>query len=171
MSPEGVILSIEAGPWAEVLPDAESLCRRAALQAVQEAAPCCDDLPLERAEISVVLADDALVRKLNADYRDKDKPTNVLSFASLDDDGEPLPEDGPLVLGDVILAYETIAAEAVEQGKTLGDHLSHLVVHGVLHLLGFDHEEDDEAEDMEFLETAALAAIGIADPYAEDGAQ
>ncbi|MCF8479255.1 MAG: rRNA maturation RNase YbeY [Rhodospirillum sp.] len=119
-------------------------------------------------EISLVLSDDARVRMLNRDYRNKDKATNVLSFASLDAE-EPLPAPGEtLPLGDVILALETVRWEAEERDIPLEDHLFHLVVHGVLHLLGYDHEDEDEAREMESLETAILAAHGLEDPY--DGA-
>ncbi len=105
------------------------------------------------------LSDDAEVKTLNAQYRDQDKPTNVLSFPA------PPPTD-QLHAGDLILAYETCAREAHEQAKTLADHLSHLVVHGVLHLYGFDHMVDTEAEEMETLERVILARLNIKDPYA-----
>ena len=154
-----IAVSREAGDWAE---DAEWLAERAALAALgavydDEEGP---------AELSVVLADDALVHRLNREYRGKDKPTNVLSFA-LTEAEEPEAQDGmPVMLGDVILAYETVAREASEQRKNFKDHMTHLVMHGVLHLLGYDHETDDEAEEMEALETRLLASFGIADPYA-----
>jgi probable rRNA maturation factor len=113
-----------------------------------------------------VLGDDVMVRDLNRQFRDRDEATNVLSFATLDDDSAPTPDDGPVLLGDVIVAYETTAAEAAADGKTIAAHLSHLVVHGVLHLLGQDHIEDGEAEEMEALERRILAELGIPDPYA-----
>ena len=168
MNGPDIILSIEAGPWTDILPDAEERCRHVAGIALATGAALFDDMPLERAEVSIVLADDAMVQGLNRDYRGKDQPTNVLSFAALDDDVAPQPEDGPLLLGDIIVAYETTAAEATAEGKSFADHLSHLVVHGVLHLLGFDHIEEDEAEEMEELERSILGALGIADPYAPD---
>lgn len=118
------------------------------------------------AELTLVLADDRLVRTLNRDYRGQDKPTNVLSFADLDGPAEAVPE-APALLGDVVLARETIVREAEEQGKTTADHLAHLVVHGVLHLLGHDHRSAREAAEMERLERAVLADIGVADPYRE----
>ena len=116
------------------------------------------------AELGVVLADDATVRALNYTYRQVDQPTNVLSFA-LEDTGEPR-GPGPVALGDVVLAFETVAGEAASQGLRPDDHLRHLVVHGILHLIGYDHQEDVEAESMERLEALVLVAFGIADPYA-----
>ena len=107
-------------------------------------------------ELSILFTDDAHIRRLNAAYRGKDKPTNVLSF----------PQAGGPLLGDVILASETVAKEAVLAQKPLKDHIAHLVVHGFLHLLGYDHEADEEAEAMEALERAALKRLGIEDPYA-----
>ena len=117
-----------------------------------------------RTEVSVVLADDALVRRLNRQWRRIDAATNVLSFPSLD---QELPPKAPFLLGDVVLAYETVSREAQEQGKELADHLRHLVVHGILHLLGYDHEDPGQAEQMEALETQVLARLGVDDPYAE----
>ena len=107
-------------------------------------------------EIAVVLTDDAQVQELNHTFRGKDKPTNVLSFPS---------EEGEDAYGDVILAYETVLAEAKEQGKVPLHHVTHLLVHGVLHLLGFDHMEEGEAEEMEILEVKILDVLSIANPY------
>jgi probable rRNA maturation factor len=114
-------------------------------------------------EVTILLTDDAEMRALNKTWRGKDKPTNVLSFPA----GEA-PGDGG-ALGDIAIAYETAAKEAADARLTLEDHVSHLVVHGLLHLLGFDHLEDDEAQRMENLERKVLASIGIADPYASEG--
>ena len=123
-------------------------------------------------ELGVRLTDDAEIRTLNRDWRDRDAATNVLAFALNDSPdipvGEPaipVGENGVVMLGDVVVAYETSAGEAVEQNKSLTHHLSHLVVHGTLHLLGFDHEREDEAEIMEALERVVLHRIGIPDPY------
>ncbi|MAM72453.1 MAG: rRNA maturation RNase YbeY [Tistrella sp.] len=128
-------------------------------------------------EISVTLTDDAAVRELNRGWREKDKPTNVLSFPaeSIDPDDpetmdevlDMLPAEAPLMLGDVIVAAETVRAEAAAQGKVPRAHLMHLIAHGLLHLLGHDHVDDDQAEQMESIEIRCLAGFGIADPYAE----
>jgi len=115
------------------------------------------------AELSIVLTDDAEQRVLNRDWRGIDKSTNVLSFPQI----EPFaPVSG--LLGDIILARETLEREAAEQGVSVEDHFTHLVVHGFLHLLGYDHMDDDEALAMEGLETQILASLGVADPYADD---
>ena len=113
-------------------------------------------------QVTIVLTGDAEMRNLNRTWRGKDAATNVLSFPAADGIREPG------LLGDVVLAYETTLKEAREQNIALQDHVSHLVVHGVLHLLGFDHAEDKAAERMENLERTALASLGIADPYAEE---
>ena len=118
---------------------------------------------IEAAELSLVFSNDERVQELNADYRGKPKPTNVLSFPS-NLPGE-LPAGQEKLLGDVIVAFETISREASEQGKTLENHLCHLIVHGVLHLLGYDHEIDSSADKMEALEIAALAHMSVPNPY------
>lgn len=184
-----VIVSIEEGGWEDRLPEVEALVLRAAEAALAGASAEAEDaLPPGPAELSVVLTDDATVRTLNRDYRGKDKPTNVLSFALWADGGDEISvSDGnlgagsfedvaqgplaPVLLGDVILAFETMAREAVEQGKPFDHHVAHLVVHGVLHLLGYDHMNDPDAARMERLETEILAGLGIPDPYAGDGAR
>lgn len=122
-------------------------------------------------EISIKLSDDAEVRLLNRDYRDKDKPTNVLSFPMIPADLlETLSntDDGEALLGDIILAQETCAREAADKGIAFADHATHLMVHGTLHLLGYDHIVDQEAEEMEALEKDALASLGLPDPYADN---
>jgi len=120
-------------------------------------------------EISIRLADDDEVRTLNAQYRDKDKPTNVLSFPMIQPDlldtVTTNSDDGEVLLGDIVLAYGVCAREAEERGITIADHATHLIVHGTLHLLGYDHLGDDEAETMEAIETDALTSLGLADPY------
>jgi probable rRNA maturation factor len=158
-----IAISVEDPSWSKLAPDAARLLRRAARGALAEAKA--DGWKGSRVghEISFVLTDDKRMRALNRTYRGKDKPTNVLSFAALDADR---PKAGmPWLLGDVILAAGVITREAKAQRKKLDHHLSHLAVHGVLHLLGYDHEADKEAEAMEALEIAALAGMGIANPY------
>ena len=155
-----IALDLAAGSerWA-ALGDVEALARRA----VEAALTVARNPPRQEAEISLLLGDDEAVRALNRAWRGKDKATNVLSFPANPHPGMP----GPQPLGDIALAFETVAREAEIEGKTLADHAAHLIVHGVLHLLGYDHETEAEAEIMEALEVEALARLGIADPYRE----
>ncbi|MGB3722833.1 MAG: rRNA maturation RNase YbeY [Pacificimonas sp.] len=121
-------------------------------------------------ELAVRLSDDTEVKTLNGQYRGKDKPTNVLSFPLVQADLLPAmtnSDDGEVLLGDIVLAAETCAREAAEKGISLTDHATHLIVHGTLHVLGYDHEAEAEAEEMERVETSVLAGLGIADPYTE----
>lgn len=111
-------------------------------------------------ELSIALVNDADIQILNRDYRGKDKPTNVLSFPAANTLSGPAP-----LLGDIVLALETVAREATEKSTTLEAHLSHLIIHGFLHLQGYEHENDDEASEMEALEITALAALQIDNPY------
>ena len=145
----------EGGDWAR-LTGAEELAQKAA-----EAALAVADEQDEDFEVSVMLCDDAAIRELNRTWRGKDKPTNVLSFPAPEQPGVT----GPRHLGDIALAYETLVRESEEESKELAHHYAHLIVHGVLHLLGYDHETEEEAEIMEGLEVKALASLGIADPY------
>ena len=116
------------------------------------------------AELSLLVTDDAEMREINRDWRGQDKPTNVLSFPGGDvAPGEPA---GPM-LGDVVLAWQTVSTEAALERKRLEDHVTHLIIHGILHLFGYDHLDEDEADRMEDAERRALATLGIADPYAE----
>lgn len=155
MPAAAIDIRIDAPDWRSAVANVRTVVRRAA-RATIAATPVGAEL-----EISVTLTDDAAMRRLNSEWRGKNKATNVLSFPFSD-----LPPQGaPRHLGDVILALETMQREAREQRKTLADHLSHLVVHGVLHLLGFDHERAAEARAMEGREIAILAALGVADPY------
>lgn len=137
-----IYFTIEDPQWESVLPDHEKLAEKV--------------LKSEEGELSIVLADDAFVRRLNAQFRDKDSPTNILSFAS---------EDEPGYLGDLILARETIFREAKEQHKEPEAHFMHLLIHGYLHLCGYDHEEEQQAQKMEAKEIKWLAQLGIANPY------
>ncbi len=141
--------------WGAVAGDPEAVVRGAVSAALAAFEP-------EAVELSVVLSDDATVRGLNRDHRGKDHATNVLSFPPAF-----APPEGPRPLGDVILALGVVLREAEEQGKAPADHLCHLVVHGVLHLSGYDHETDADAEEMEALERTVLAGLGVADPYAD----
>ena len=146
---------IEAPGWLEALPSAPALCRRAA-RAALAAMPS----KKPRGAIAIALGNDALLRELNHQFRGLNKPTNVLSFPA----GATSPL-GPDQLGDIALALQTVKREAKEQGKSLRQHLIHLVVHGTLHLLGHDHERPGEAKRMENLERKVLAGLGLADPY------
>ncbi len=149
--------------WPQVLPAVEDLARQVVAAAMAVSGAAARALCARDAEISLVLADDATLRRYNRDYRGIDKPTNVLSFATGE---EPSPDGaGPLLLGDVLLARETLEREAEQQNKRFADHFCHMVVHGVLHLLGHDHETVAEAAAMERLETDALDRLGVADPY------
>jgi probable rRNA maturation factor len=141
--------------WAD-MGDPEALARRS----VEAALAVLADAPSDDVEISVAFADDDAVQSLNRDWRGKDYPTNVLSFPA-----PPTRAPGPRPLGDIALAYETVARESLDDDKPLADHALHLLVHGTLHLLGYDHESDSEAAVMEALEVAALARLGLADPY------
>lgn len=162
-----IAVAIEADGWGGALPDAEALVATAAQAALAAACP-----DLGNAEISVLLTDDRTVQTLNKDWRGKDAPTNVLSFPATGTRAGETPAaefDGvPLELGDIALAFETCAREASDQHKTLAHHVEHLTVHGVLHLLGYDHLEDSQAARMEALETRILATLGVPDPYAEE---
>jgi probable rRNA maturation factor len=152
-------IDIAAPAWKDAVAGLEALSRDV-LDAVRRET----DLGVRHAEISLVFTDDAFVQNLNKTYRDKDAPTNVLSFPAGGD--MPLPGGQSEMLGDVVLGFETCAAEAGRDGKTLADHTRHLIAHGTLHLLGHDHETDEDAALMEALEMRILAALGVADPYA-----
>lgn len=143
-------------------PDSEAVIQRA----VAAAAESVDD-DVADAEVAVMLTDDAGIRTLNGNWRGIDKPTNVLSFPALQPEGAWKPGDAPRMLGDIAIAYETMRREADEEHKPFDHHLSHLAVHGFLHLIGYDHEDDADAEEMEALETRILAHLGIPDPYAD----
>ena len=156
-----VAFSVEHDGWG----DRRALCEKAVAAALDNAEI---ELPDGMIEVSLVLSDDASVKDLNRDWRGKDSPTNVLSFPAFDETPDDLPAGAPLLLGDVILAFETCVAEAERDGIALDDHLGHLVVHGVLHLLGYDHQTDEEAQDMESLEISILSQMGIDNPYKDD---
>ena len=156
-------IAIEAEGWAQEA-ELESLAGKVLEAAAeylrsQEKQP----FPAMPIEVSLVFSNDEQVRAVNAEWRGQDKPTNVLSFPAfpLVPGGKP----GPM-LGDIILARETVEREAVDLEKSFADHLTHLLVHGFLHLFGYDHMDGEEAERMESLETRILASLGLSDPYA-----
>ena len=157
-------ISIPCPAWRRVCPTAEELARDAAQNALACGKEGCEFPSQTVMEVAVSLADDLTQRQLNRDWRGIDHPTNVLAFPAWTP-GAPIPPAAPLLLGDVVLAFETVVREAEEQGKPLADHLSHLIVHGVLHLLGYDHATEAEAVIMESLETSILARLGMPDPY------
>ncbi|MET1028862.1 MAG: rRNA maturation RNase YbeY [Dongiaceae bacterium] len=157
-------LMVEDEDWLADLPEAAMLVRKAGRRAMAQASADGWRGSTIGHEICFVLSDNRRMRRLNSQYRGKDKATNVLSFAALDA-GLP-PRGTPWHLGDVVLALGVVRQEARQQRKRMADHVSHLVVHGVLHLLGYDHEDDAEAERMEGLEIAALKRLGIDNPYA-----
>jgi probable rRNA maturation factor len=164
-------MTLSAHPATEVLvvadcwqaePDAEAIVLRAI-----EAAAEMVDAETGEAELAVMLTDDSGIRTLNANWRGIDKATNVLSFPALQPPGGREPDDAPRMLGDIAIAYETLRREADDEQKPFDHHLGHLAVHGFLHLVGYDHETDAEAEAMEDLERQILAGLGIPDPYAD----
>src|ERR1700738_3162945 len=164
-------MALSALPMTEVLvvadcwqtePDAEAVIHRAIETAAETV-----NAGLGEAELAVMLTDDAGLRTLNSNWRGVDKPTNVLSFPALQPTGPGGPDDAPRMLGDIAIAYETTRKEADDEQKPFDHHLSHLAVHGFLHLIGYDHEKDDDAEIMEALEQEILAQLGIPDPYAD----
>jgi len=162
-APDNLTIEImhEAGEW-DAFGDVD-----AALAAVAAVVGDCDRLGLRAAEAAIVLADDATVQTLNRSWRSIDKPTNVLSFPS----GQPasiVESTGTRMLGDVVLACQTLVREAEAQAKAPVHHLQHLALHGLLHLAGFDHESEAEAEDMEQLEVELLARLGVANPYEDE---
>ena len=151
-------VEIEDDGWTSALPDAAAVAERAGAATLSEIAPT-DDGELG---VAVLLTSDAALAELNQRFRGKAGPTNVLSFPA-----SANPENH---LGDVALAHGVCVREAAEQGKSLEQHLAHLVVHGVLHLLGYDHETDGDAEAMEALERSILESLGVPDPYASERA-
>ena len=151
-----VDIAVESPSWS-ALPGLDDLVRRC-IDAAEALVPA---LP-EGTEVSVLFGNDAAIRQLNKDWRGKDAATNVLSFPS----GQPADFKGPRLLGDIAVAFETTQREALADDKPLADHVAHLLVHGFLHLLDHDHEDEAEALAMEALETRILARLGIPDPYA-----
>jgi len=153
--PLTIDIAIEDGGW-----DRHPYLERWTREAVDACLLETDAAPPDGSELSLLLCGDARMRGLNRDFRGLDKPTNVLSFPA------PPQGPGPRPLGDIAIAYETVVREAEEERKSLHDHYAHMVAHGLLHILGYDHEADGEAEAMEALERRILKRLGIADPYA-----
>jgi probable rRNA maturation factor len=151
-------IAVESDLWHSIA-NAESLIARAVTAGIAEAGI----RTMPGAELSVLLCDDAQIAKINLEWRGKDKPTNVLSFPAV----TPAKLKTSPLLGDIAIAFETVQREAFAEDKHMADHLSHLTIHGLLHLLGFDHETPQEAQIMEACEIRALARLGIADPYAD----
>ena len=164
-----IVETHEAQPWPETLDwEARAGEAAAAALALTPYASLADAAPM--VEVAVRLTDDAEVHALNRDFRGKDKPTNVLSFPQVQSDlleTMSNSDDGEILLGDIVLARETCAREAQEKGVSLDDHATHLIVHGMLHLVGYDHMDDASAAAMEAMEVKALASLGIANPYAD----
>ncbi|MBX3598967.1 MAG: rRNA maturation RNase YbeY [Rhizobiaceae bacterium] len=152
-------VSIESGDWMS-LDKLEAICRRAVDAALEETGRV---LPAMDSELSILFTDDSHIQQLNAQWRGKDKATNVLSFPAF-----AATRSGPIppLLGDIVIALETVQREAKDEAKPFENHLTHLVVHGFLHLTGFDHETEKDAEEMETIERRALARLAIPDPYA-----
>ena len=163
MSQLDIQIAVESDGWAdETALEALALRVLGAAEtyiATEEAQP----FPTQPTEVSLVFGDDEMIREINAEWRNKDKPTNVLSFPAFPLTPGKMP--GPM-LGDIIIARETVEREAVDLDKSFEDHLTHLMVHGFLHLFGYDHIEVADAEKMEALETRILAELGLSDPYA-----
>lgn len=155
-----ISVDVRGAQWGDVTFDAAGLCRTAARVALSSAQAINGPV-----EISVVLANDDFVQELNRTWRGVDAATNVLAFPCSDDDGAP---DAERLLGDVIVAFETSQREAADLRLPLEHHFAHLIVHGVLHLLGYDHIDDAEADIMEKMEVQALALLGIGNPYEDD---
>jgi probable rRNA maturation factor len=152
--------------WSEVCSTAERLARDAAQLAAARGMAASGLACPAPVELGITLASAVEQQRLNRDYREQDVPTNVLAFPAWEP-GTHIPPGAPLLLGDVVLAFETVLREACDQDKPVANHLCHLVVHGVLHLLGFDHLTQSEAVRMESLETSILAELGVPDPYGD----
>lgn len=158
-------ITIDDADWESLGLDLEECVTRSITMAIQSS----DKTDFHQsAEVSVVLTSDKEIRKLNKMYRGKDKPTNVLSFPLIDFVEGGFKDPNGEALGDIIIARETVQEEAKQQNKALQDHVTHLLVHGTLHLLGYDHEEDEQAEEMESLEIKILDGFGIKNPYGEE---
>ncbi len=153
-----VLVNRASPPWPD---DIDSLVQKAVAITMEA-----EKQPMDRVEVGVLLTGDQEIQHYNLTYRGIDKATNVLSFALMDGEAETLAEDGPLPFGDLVLAYETIVKESTDQGKPFLDHVTHLVVHGTLHLLGYDHERStQDAQLQEAREITILAQLNLPNPY------
>lgn len=152
-----ISIEVEDGSWL-ALGGLEDIGREAVIAALAAAG-----VDASGCEAALLFTDDAAMAEINGEWRGKNRATNVLSFPA--PEGMPVPEGEPRPLGDIVLAHGIVAREAAEQGKSLRDHTVHLIVHGTLHLIGYDHETNDEAAEMEQLETGILKGLGISDPY------
>lgn len=163
------IALIHESGWADGT-DWENLAQQAVVAAIRHSPYAAFEGASTLYEIAVKLTDDAEVHTLNRNYRDKDKPTNVLSFPMVQEDllqATANTDDGEVLLGDIVLAEGVCTTEAAEKGISMADHAAHLIIHGTFHLLGYDHMSDSEAEAMEALEIQALGSIGLKDPYGD----
>jgi probable rRNA maturation factor len=161
MSPNiEIYITLQDERWNSAINDIDTLIRKTVFKALHNHLN-----GIETAEISIVLADDLFIQELNKTYRNKDMPTNVLSFPMTEFEELEQPLTPFCVLGDIIISYDTIFREAEEQNKPLQDHFTHMMVHGCLHLLHYDHQDEIEAQAMEKLEIDILAPLGIKNPY------
>ena len=160
MSGLRLALEIEDARWNIALPHAGALIEKAVSLALADI-----ETNGRVVEVGVRLVDDGTIQALNRDWRGRDKPTNVLSFP-LGDPGPVTDPDFPWLIGDIVMSYDTVTAEAIRDSKPLEHHVVHLAIHATLHLIGHDHEDEAEAEAMEAAEIRLLAGLGIADPYA-----
>ena len=158
-SPPQIDVVVRSARWRK-RPSAKTIVKRAVLAAAEA-------VSTPRIELAIVLSDDSAIRALNRDWRDKDAPTNVLSFPAARPGTRPgKARSASPYIGDIVIAYQTTAREAVAEGKPFNHHLAHLAVHGFLHLLGYDHESDRDADKMERLERRILKRLAVPDPYA-----
>ena len=159
VEPLTVDVDLRSGSWTKLLPNADDICCRATTAAIKAAGMSETNL-----EVSIVLADDIFIQSLNKLWRQQDVPTNVLAFPC----ENTAVVDGKIrLLGDIIVADGVVKKEALEEKKSVADHLAHMVIHGALHLLGYNHVSDEGAREMEGLEKVALAAIDVENPYSE----
>jgi probable rRNA maturation factor len=157
MSDPAIEITVNAPGW-EAIADLEGLATRA----VRASCSVSGARLASGGEVAITFCDDAAIRALNAQWRQRDAATNVLSFPT------PGRLEEKLLLGDIVIAHETVAREALEQGKGFEDHTAHMIIHGFLHLIGYDHETPEEADVMEGLERRIAAALGLSDPYEQE---